>query len=76
MQETKDTQSPESSGGNGESKAPDSDATSSETLSDVEKTEKDSGAESDTGGSSMPSPDGAFDSNQGGDSPKDDPGPM
>jgi hypothetical protein len=51
-------------------------ATSSETLNDVEETEKVSPEKSETGGTSAPSPDGAFDSDQSGSSPKDDPGPM
>ena len=51
------------------------DATSSETLSDVEETEKVSTDKGGTGRSSMPSPDGSFDSDQSR-GPKDDPGPM
>ena len=53
------------------------DATSSDTLSDVEEAEKGSDAANDDGSSSdMPSPDGAFDDGHGGESPKDNPGPM
>ena len=51
-------------------------ATSSDTLSDVEETEKVSDEASDSGGSDMPSPDGAFDDGHGVESPKDNPGPM
>lgn len=59
-------------------KAPPAEATSSETLSDIEESEKVSKEKSDSeqGSSPAPSPDGAFDSDQGGRSPKDDPGPM
>lgn len=49
-------------------------ATSSETLSEMEETEKVSGTE-EAGRSSTPSPDGAFDSGQDR-GPRDDPGPM
>ncbi len=52
------------------------DATSSETLSDVEETAKVSDESGDTGGSDAPSPDGAFDEGHGAESPKDNPGPM
>jgi hypothetical protein len=62
-----------------ESKDPKADATSSETLSDVEETEKVSETgdqETNTGeGSSVPSPDGAFDEGRGGDG-LEDAGPM
>lgn len=51
-------------------------ATSSETLSDIEETAKVSDEASDTGGSDTPSPDGAFDDGHGGESSKDNPGPM
>lgn len=74
MQETKDTKTGKASGGAGEDAK--ADATSSETLSDVEKSEKTTSEKSGSGASSMPSPDGAFDSDQGGSGPKDDPGPM
>lgn len=53
---------------------PDSDATSKQTLEDVEESEKSSGSKSgsDSGESDVPSPDGAHDN-----SPKpDDAGPM
>jgi hypothetical protein len=62
-----------------ESKDPESDATSSDTLSDVEKSEKVSqtgGGETDKNESSnVPSPDGAFDEGRGGDG-LEDTGPM
>ena len=62
-----------------ESKEPNAAATSSETLSDVEETEKVSETgdkETNTGGgSSLPSPDGAFDEGRGGDG-LEDAGPM
>ena len=62
-----------------ESKDPKSDATSSETLSDVEETEKVSeigDKETETSeSSSVPSPDGAFDEGRGGDG-LEDAGPM
>jgi hypothetical protein len=51
----------------------DSDATSSETLSDIEDKEKVSDANDDNEPSSTPSPDGAFDEGRGG---SDDAGPM
>jgi hypothetical protein len=75
MQESKDPKAAETTGG-AESEDAKADATSSETLSEVEETEQVSGEQSGTGNSSMPSPDGAFDSDQSGRSPKDDPGPM
>jgi hypothetical protein len=58
--------------------APGEEATSGETLSDVEETEKASDKASDESSTSSPapSPDGAFDEGQGGDGPKDNPGPM
>lgn len=73
MQEDKEQKSSESAGAGQDAQA---EATSSETLSDVEETEKASTEKSDTGGSSMPSPDGQFDSDGGSSSPKDNPGPM
>jgi hypothetical protein len=80
--ETRDPKSTESAGNEGgtESKDPKSDATSSETLSDVEETEK----ASETGGddaadtdeqSPLPSPDGAFDEGRNGNG-LEDAGPM
>lgn len=48
------------------------DATSSETLSDIEQNEKTSNATATT---NSPSPDGQFD-NSSGDSPQDNPDPM
>ena len=67
--ETKDPKSTETAGGDGgaaESKDPKADATSSETLSDVEETEKmpETGDDREAGTteqSPFPSPDGAFD---------------
>lgn len=52
------------------------DATSSETLTEIEETEKVSEKNSDSGSSSIPSPDGAFDSVPSERGPRDDPGPM
>jgi hypothetical protein len=74
--EAKDPKSTETSkgdGGHAVSREPDSDATSDETLSDVEKEEKvpDAQDDSESGSarnSGTPSPDGAFDDNRGGDS--------
>jgi hypothetical protein len=64
--------------GSPEPKTKPAEATSSETLSDIEASEKVSTEESESeqGSSSAPSPDGAFDSNQDGRAPTDDPGPM
>ena len=80
MQEAKDPKSTGTAGGGDtgtESKDPKSDATSKETLSDLEETEKVSGTSGTEGGgqSSTPSPDGAFDEG-GGRSPREDPSPM
>jgi hypothetical protein len=82
MEETKDPKSTESANiDNGvDSKDPKSDATSSETLSDVEETEKapdanESEAE-ETEASPVPSPDGAFDEGRGGGGGIEDAGPM
>ncbi|MGB7923734.1 MAG: hypothetical protein WCF57_10860 [Pyrinomonadaceae bacterium] len=71
MQETKDPKSNETTAG-GASQGEDSEATSSDTLSDVEEKEKvsDAGHEGET--SSAPSPDGAFDESR----ERDDAGPM
>ena len=82
MQEAKDPQSTatgESDRGT-QSKDPKSDATSDETLSDLEEKEKVPGTKSQgEGGSSdsgvAPSPDGAFDEG-GSRGPREDPGPM
>lgn len=80
--ETKDPKSTETAGGAGataESKDPKADATSSDTLSDVEQTESVSETGGDTTGSSreptVPSPDGAFDEGRKGDG-LEDAGPM
>ena len=83
MQEAKDPRSAATSGDADttaapETKEPGSEATSDETLSDLEKTEKVSGSSSGSEGSvqsSAPSPDGAFDEG-GGRGPREDPGPM
>jgi hypothetical protein len=81
VQEAKDPKSTETAGGKSggtESKEPDAAATSDDTLSDIEETEKVSGTSGqDRGGrsSSTPSPDGAFDEG-GSRSPREDPGPM
>ena len=77
--ETKDPKSAESSGRpDVESRDPKSDATSTETLSDVEESEKvsedDATNSNDT--PSTPSPDGAFDEGSGGQGGIDDAGPM
>lgn len=86
MQETKDPESTETSGGEQgtEAREPESTATSSDTLSDIEQTEKvsdrtGSTSDSDTGSGSSsdaPSPDGQFDDSRSGDSGKGNPGPM
>ena len=79
MQEAKDPKSTGTSGGDTvtESKDPKSDATSTETLSDLEETEKVSGVQGKEGSgqSTAPSPDGAFDEG-GSRGPREDPGPM
>jgi len=79
--ETKDPKSTESAGTDDvvESKDPKTDATSTETLSEIEESERvsetDEGADNnDT--SSTPSPDGAFDEGRGGQGGVDDAGPM
>lgn len=79
--ETKDPKSTETVGGEGtaESKDPKADATSSETLSDVEETEKVSETEGDTADtgeqSPVPSPDGTFNEGREGGG-LEDAGPM
>jgi hypothetical protein len=80
VQEAKDPKSTETGGGESgtERKEPDSAATSDDTLSDIEETEKVSntpGKESGGQSSSTPSPDGAFDEG-GSRGPSEDPGPM
>ena len=63
MQEEREQQAPE---------AVSEEATSSETLKDIEETEKvsdDAGASSGGNATSSPSPDGAFDEGRGGDNP-------
>jgi hypothetical protein len=83
MQEAKDPESTETAGGEEgtEAREPDSTATSSDTLSDIEQAEKVStttggGSESTTGNnaSDAPSPDGQFDGSSRGDG--GDAGPM
>ena len=81
--ETKDPKSTESAGAEAqstESKDPKSDATSSETLSDVEETEKVSKTDESESGegesSPVPSPDGAFDEGRGSGNGLEDAGPM
>ena len=80
--ESKDPKSTETAGGEGaaaESKDPKADATSSDTLSDVEETEKISETGGDTADSgepgAVPSPDGAFDEGRKGGG-LEDAGPM
>jgi hypothetical protein len=82
VQEAKDPKSTESAGGTTgapQSREPDSAATSDDTLSDIEETEKVPSTSGHEGGgassSSTPSPDGAFDES-GGRGPREDPGPM
>jgi hypothetical protein len=80
--ETKDPKSTESAGreAGAESKDPKSDATSSETLKDVEETEKisknDESEAQEGERSPLPSPDGAFDEGRGGSNGIEDAGPM
>lgn len=82
MQETKDPESTETAGGDEgtEAREPDSTATSSDTLSEIEQTEKVStttgGGSESTGSnaSDAPSPDGQFDGSRG--NGGDDSGPM
>jgi hypothetical protein len=78
--ETKDPKSAESAGtaDDVESKDPKADATSTETLSEVEESEKVSEEEPTESGdsSSTPSPDGAFDDGRSGQGSVDDAGPM
>ena len=77
MQEAKDPKSTETVGGESSTQRtePDSAATSDDTLSDIEETEKVSGKESGGQSSSTPSPDGAFDEG-GSRGPREDSGPM
>jgi hypothetical protein len=81
--ETKEPMSTETSGNKSETEArePESTATSSDTLSDIEQTEKVSTStgneQSDGGGQSdAPSPDGQFDDSRSNNSGVGDPGPM
>jgi hypothetical protein len=81
--ESKDPKSTESAGAGAgaESKDPKSDATSSETLSDVEETTKEAETgktanDDDEQSSAVPSPDGAFDEGRGGANGLEDAGPM
>jgi hypothetical protein len=84
VQESKDPKSTATAGGGDDTATPKtgepgSDATSDETLSELEETGKISGTQegSERGGrpSSAPSPDGAFDEG-GSRGPREDPGPM
>jgi hypothetical protein len=81
VQEAKDPKSTVTAGSDttAASKDPKSDATSNETLSDLEEKEKISGTKSpgeeSSGGGTAPSPDGAFDDG-GSRGPREDPGPM
>jgi hypothetical protein len=75
MQEEKNPQSGAGSE-SAENRERQEEATSSATLSDVEETEKSTVADDESSRSSTPSPDGAFDSDEGERSPKDNPGPM
>ena len=81
MQEAKDPKSTGTAGGGDDAanvtREPGSDATSSDTLSDVEGKEKVTGTVSGEGSgqSEAPSPDGAFDEG-GSRGPGEDPGPM
>jgi len=81
VQEAKDPKSTATAGSDQGTKStdPKSDATSDETLSDLEEKGKVSGTKSQGEGSSgrgtAPSPDGAFDEG-GGRGPREDPGPM
>ena len=78
MQESKDPKATETKAAGATPKRgkPDSDATSSKTLGDLEKTEKVSNGEGAAAGegSAVPSPDGAFDDSRGGGN--SDAGPM
>lgn len=82
MQGTKDPRSGESTASNKDVDISDrqADATSSETLSDIEETAKVSdatrGEKSGGGSSNTPSPDGAFDTERGGRAPDESAGPM
>lgn len=82
MQETKDPKSTESAdaGAGIEGKDSESDATSADTLSDMDGIEKVSGIgenETDDGeDSAVPSPDGAFDEGRSGGGGIEDAGPM
>jgi hypothetical protein len=73
MQEAKDPKPAGTAAGDRSTENKDSDATSSETLSDLEEKEQVSDTGSDDSTSSGPSPDGAFDEGRGG---GDDAGPM
>ena len=83
MQETKDPKSTESAdAGKGvESTDPKSDATSADTLSDMDEVEKVAGTNEDetddsSEGSAVPSPDGSFDEGRSGGGGIEDAGPM
>jgi hypothetical protein len=79
--ETKDPKSTETTNNNTQAEAvePESTATSSDTLSDLEQAEKDTSGGADSGGGSAseaPSPDGQFDESGSDKSGVGDPGPM
>lgn len=73
MQEAKDPKSTGAATGESHAESKDPEATSSETLSDIEEKEKVSGAKTEDGASDTPSPDGAFDEGR---ATRDDAGPM
>ena len=74
MQESKDPKSTGAATGESHAESKDPEATSSDTLSDIEEKEKVSGAKTEGGASSStPSPDGAFDEGR---TSRDDAGPM
>jgi hypothetical protein len=66
MQKPKDPKLAGTDAGGKGAKSRDSDATSSETLSDLEEEEQVSDTSDDGGDSSTPSPDGAFDEGRSG----------
>ena len=73
MQGTKDPKSTGAATGESHVGGKDPEATSTETLSDIEEKEKVSGAKTESGASNTPSPDGAFDEGR---ASRDDAGPM
>ncbi len=73
MQEAKDPKSTGAVPGDSLAESKDPEATSSETLSDIEEKEKVSSTKTEGGSSDTPSPDGAFDEGR---ASRDDAGPM